>query len=335
MGYLWFLHFGTIRLMQLDPKTGKRLHEEQSELIVANNSEASDLMYHEGWYYLLTNHGTCCRGADSTYNIRVGRSRKITGPYLDDHDSDMARSGGKLFAAAGERKIGPGHFGLLDLGDGVQKFSCHYEADLDHQGQSVLDIRPLLWRDGWPVAGENLKEGGYQVMSKHAGTVLELAVQGVPAARGRGRGGVGGLRRGGPGAGPASAPASSPAGPIADQTAAQVSRNWPTGDVDVRMSPYLLEAQQKWTIAPVADCGGYPGSAFFKITITGTDRALAATDDDELVSVPSFAGKDEQLWRIDQLADGSYRISPKVARAVEAKLAAYFYRPKCCHALGV
>jgi arabinan endo-1,5-alpha-L-arabinosidase len=36
------------------------------------------------------------------------------------------------------------HFGLLDLGCGVQKFSGHDEADPDRGGGSVLDIRPLL-----------------------------------------------------------------------------------------------------------------------------------------------------------------------------------------------
>ena len=49
------------------------------------------------------------------------------------------------------------------------------------------------------------------------------------------------------------------------------------------MSPYMLQAQQQWTITPVANAGGYPGSPFFKITIAGTDRALAATADRELV----------------------------------------------------
>jgi hypothetical protein len=52
--------------------------------------------------------------------------------------------------------VGPGHVGLLDLGDGVPKFSCHYEADLDRSGHSVPDIRPLLWKDGWPQAGDNV-----------------------------------------------------------------------------------------------------------------------------------------------------------------------------------
>ena len=77
------------------------------------------------------------------------------------------------------------------------------------------------------------------------------------------------------------------------------------------MSQYMLQAQQQWTIAPVANAGGYPGSPFFKITIAGTDRALAATADREVVVLPAFTGAPEQLWRIDQLADGTFRVMPK------------------------
>ena len=77
------------------------------------------------------------------------------------------------------------------------------------------------------------------------------------------------------------------------------------------MAPYMVQAQQKWTITPVADAGGYPGSPFFKITIAGTDRALAATSESELVVLPAFTGGAEQLWRIDQLTDGTYRVMPK------------------------
>jgi len=68
---------------------------------------------------------------------------------------------------------------LLDLGDGVQKFSCHDEADLDRGGIRVLDIRPLLWRDSCPMAGKNFSEGVYQIESARTGTALELAVEGI------------------------------------------------------------------------------------------------------------------------------------------------------------
>ena len=99
--------------------------------------------------------------------------------------------------------------------------------------------------------------------------------------------------------------------PVANQDPSQVSTNWPTGNVPVRMANYLLQAQQKWAIAPAPNGGGYPGSPYFKITIAGTDRTLAATENAELVVLPAFTGAPEQLWRLDQLADGAWRIMPK------------------------
>ncbi len=341
-GKLWLTYgsyFGYLRLVQLDPRTGARLDPNDQPMDLAVNCEASVMIYRDGWYYLLATHGSCCRGADSGYNIRVGRARTVFGPFLDHTGLDMLQGGGKLFLGSGGRVIGPGHFGLIDVGDGVQKFSCHYEADLDRGGASVLDIRPLLWKDGWPVAGENLREGTYEIESARTGTALELAVEGVPVGGRRGRGGAraGFGGPGGPGGGPGSQGApgglgeSSGAGGggtpgsgrggrgmfggvggvIPPQEVAQVSTNWPAGNVDVRMANYLCQAQQKWTITTVTNAGGYPGSPYFKITIAGTDRALAATEDGELVTLPTFSGDAEQLWRVEQLTDGTWRIMPK------------------------
>jgi arabinan endo-1,5-alpha-L-arabinosidase len=73
----------------------------------------------------------------------------------------------------------------------------------------------------------------------------------------------------------------------------------------------MLQAQQRWRITPVSDAGGYPGAPWMRISIAGTERTLAATRDGELVTVPAFTGAADQLWRIDTLADGSYRLLPK------------------------
>ena len=299
-GRLWLTYgtyFGFIRIVELDPKTGMRIPNNQA-INIAIDCEATALMYRDGWYYLLGTHGTCCDGGNSTYNIRVGRSGKVTGPYLDNMGRDMLKGGGKFFVGASGHVTGPGHFGLLDLGDGVQKFSCHYEADLEQGGRSVLGIRPLLWRDGWPVAGDNFKEGTYEIQSERSGYSLELVVDFTRMA--------GGMRAFG-------RALDEPVKPIPLQELADVSKNWPTGIIGIRMGDYMFRPHQKWTITPVADVGGYPGSPYFKITIAGTDRALAATSDADVVADSAFTGNPEQLWRIDQLPDGTYRIMPKAA----------------------
>jgi arabinan endo-1,5-alpha-L-arabinosidase len=358
-GRLWLTYgsyFGYIRVVELDPKTGKRVNPNDKPVDIAINCEASVMIYRDGWYYLLATHGSCCRGGDSGYNIRVGRAPKVTGPFLDHTGMDMLLGGGRLFVGSSGRIVGPGHFGLLDLGEGVQKFSCPYEADFDRGGASVVDIRPLLWKDGWPVAGDNFKEGTYEIESVRTGTALELAVEGVPVGGGRGgrggrgaggggRGGPGGgtdelAGRGGPGAqgGPSETNAAAgrgarggggagrgmfggQGGVIPPQDVAQVSTNWPAGNVDLRMANYMCQAQQKWAIAAVTNAGGYPGSPYFKITIAGTDRALAATADGELVALAGFTGAPEQLWRLDQLTDGTWRIMPKSAPNSKESLA--------------
>ena len=320
---LWLTYgsyFGYIRLVELNPRTGKRLHPGRKPVNVAVNSEASIMIFRDGWYYLLVTHGSCCAGASSTYHIRMGRAKKVTGPFVDNMGIDMLQGGGKLFLGSSGRYIGPGHFGLLDLGDGVQKFSCHYEADLDRGGISVLDIRPLLWRDGWPVAGDNFREGTYQIESARTGTALGLAVEGVPVGGARGRGGRGGAGAGG-GRGGGGRGDGRGGDPLPAQDVAQVSANWPSGTIDLRMSPYMVQAQQKWAITPVANAGGYPGSPYFRITIAGTNRALAATEERELITLPAFTGGPEQLWRIDQLTDGTYRVMPKAVPNSQEMLA--------------
>jgi arabinan endo-1,5-alpha-L-arabinosidase len=337
-GRLWLTYgsyFGYIRVVELDPTTGKRINLNDKPVDIAINCEASDMIYHDGWYYLLATHGSCCRQTDSGYNIRVGRSKEVTGPFIDHTGVDMIKGGGKLFIGSGGRVVGAGHFGLLDIGDGVQKFSMHWEADMDRGNASVVDIRPILWKDGWPIAGDNFKEGTYEIESARTGTALELAVEGVPvggarggrgagaapAGRGRGDGGDTGAAARGERGGGGRGMFGGAGGVIPPQDAAQVSANWPAGNIDIRMANYMCQAQQKWTVTPVADAGGYPGSPYFKITIAGTDRTLAVGEDGELVSLPAFTGGPEQLWRLDQLADGTWRIMPKFASTAKESLA--------------
>jgi arabinan endo-1,5-alpha-L-arabinosidase len=107
-GTLWLCYgsyHGNIELVQLNPKTGLRIKPKSRVWIIASQSEASDIIFHNGYYYLFVNHGSCCQGANSSYNIRVGRSKKITGPYLDWYGENLTDGAGTLFLAVG----GQGH----------------------------------------------------------------------------------------------------------------------------------------------------------------------------------------------------------------------------------
>ncbi len=330
-GRLWCTYgtyFGFIRLVELDPATGERVEGNQA-VDIAIDCEATALIYRDGWYYLFATHGTCCSGANSTYNIRVGRSRDVTGPYLDNRGMDMLKGGGKLLIAANGRYIGAGHFGHIVIEEGVEKYSCHYEADLDRGGRSILEIRALLWKDGWPVSGDNFTGGTFQIESESTGYSLEMGVEPTPLAQGRtrmmsvpGEPRPAGIGAGGPAAGtpapgapggPGAMPRrnSGPTTPIPDQDVNDVYGKWPTGEIVARLGDYMLQAHQKWEISPISGVGGYLGSPYFKISVAGTQRTLTATGNDEVIVADSYTGSDSQLWRIDQLIDGTYRIMPK------------------------
>jgi arabinan endo-1,5-alpha-L-arabinosidase len=300
-GTLWLCYgsyHGTIDLVQLDPKTGQRISPNSPITIIANRSEGTDLIFHDGYYYLFVNHDSCCKGKQSEYNIRVGRSRAITGPYADKHGDLLTKGAGSLFLAAHDHRIGPGHFGLVRDYDaspdgsegGPERFSVHYEADMTRGGRSVLDIRPLLWSvDGWPVAGDNLGNGTYQIVSRQTeSTLQESAPVVVP------------FRNADPGDPPH--PAVSPA-PGTDSVPARRPGMSPQ---PLHLGRYLTLDDQKWTIAPV-------GGGVYKIVNAGSGNAIGtpAGTDNAAIGLSPYTGADGQLWHLDQFPDGGYRIRNK------------------------
>ncbi len=153
-GNLW-LAFGSfwsgIKMIQLDPNTGKRIATNSPMYSLAFNDsiEASYIHHHSKFYYLFVNWGSCCRGTNSTYEIRVGRSRKITGPYLDKDGTDLMVGGGNLFLKTTGPFIGPGQVGIFSEG-GTDWLSCHF-YDGTESGRPTLAILPLRWNtSGWP-----------------------------------------------------------------------------------------------------------------------------------------------------------------------------------------
>ena len=162
-GTVW-MSFGSysagILITQLNPATGKRLNPNSlTATLVANNApgggwgsseEGSCLYQRGGYYYLFVNFGYCCEGVNSTYNIRVGRSPSVTGPYYDESGVCMTNGGGTTVLESTARFIGPGQAAIMN-DNGTNWFTFHY-YDGNDCGVPEIGLMQLNWTaDGWPA----------------------------------------------------------------------------------------------------------------------------------------------------------------------------------------
>ncbi|MCY2994900.1 MAG: arabinan endo-1,5-alpha-L-arabinosidase [Planctomycetota bacterium] len=164
----WYLFFGSfwsgIKIVPLDSQTGKPREAAEILPVAARPQhpthavEASYVIFRDGYYYLFVSWDRCCDGADSDYKVMVGRSRGVTGPYVDADGRAMLEGGGTLVLAGNERWRGPGHNSVLTTDAG--QWMVHHTYDMQNlRAQRVLQIRPMSWtRDGWPSVGEPIFE---------------------------------------------------------------------------------------------------------------------------------------------------------------------------------
>ena len=156
-GTPWF-NFGSfwngIKLVKLD-KDLKSIAKPETWSTIANRSgstaiEGSFIFKKGKYYYLFVSWDKCCQGIRSDYNIRVGRSEKITGPYLDKEGIDMAKGGGTLVLAGDTTEpkevYALGHNSAYTF-DGVDYLVYHkYVIE-----GSRLGIAKMSWENGWPI----------------------------------------------------------------------------------------------------------------------------------------------------------------------------------------
>jgi arabinan endo-1,5-alpha-L-arabinosidase len=111
--------------------------------------EAPFIVRHEGFYYLFVSFDLCCRGTRSTYRTMVGRSHKVTGPYVDRQDRELLKGGGSPLLTANSRWLGPGGESVLQRPEGDLIVFHAYDATT---GKPALQISTLSWKNGWPEA---------------------------------------------------------------------------------------------------------------------------------------------------------------------------------------
>jgi arabinan endo-1,5-alpha-L-arabinosidase len=151
--------WGGIKLRRLDPATGKLSPHDEKLYSLASRPRSAELpgaieapaiIRRNGYYYLFVSFDFCCRGVKSTYHVRVGRSRRVTGPYVDRGGRPMTEGGGTLVVEGGGRWAGPGHCSVLQTREGEKLVYHAYDAGW--RGTPTLRISHIFWDDeGWPT----------------------------------------------------------------------------------------------------------------------------------------------------------------------------------------
>ncbi|WP_437942408.1 arabinan endo-1,5-alpha-L-arabinosidase [Sorangium sp. So ce341] len=142
-----------IRAVQLD-QSGARAGAEVHALASRGGGaiEAPFVVRRCGYYYLFVSFDRCCSGTDSTYNIRVGRSENVLGPYVDKNGTPMLNGGGSLVLQGDERWRGPGHNAVLF--NGKSAYNVFHAYDASANGAPKLRVSELAWDSaGWPISG--------------------------------------------------------------------------------------------------------------------------------------------------------------------------------------
>jgi arabinan endo-1,5-alpha-L-arabinosidase len=156
----WGSFWGGIKMRRVETETGKLSTKDTTMYSLASRPraqpiggsiEAPFLVRHDGYYYLFVSFDRCCRGVKSTYNVRVGRSRKVTGPYVDKDGKPMTEGGGTLVIEATTKNWrGPGHEAVLQERRGDYMVFHAYHGTT---GRSYLQISTMVWENGWPKVG--------------------------------------------------------------------------------------------------------------------------------------------------------------------------------------
>lgn len=112
--------------------------------------EAPFIIRKDQYYYLFVSWDYCCRGEKSDYKVVVGRSEKITGPYLDKGARPMTQNGGSLLVQGDNVEwFGAGHNSVYQF-DG-KYYIVYHGYDAKDRGRPKLIIDQLEWdKEGWP-----------------------------------------------------------------------------------------------------------------------------------------------------------------------------------------
>jgi arabinan endo-1,5-alpha-L-arabinosidase len=160
--YIYFgSYFGGIHARTLSADGLSSDPASEKQIAIDNRYEGTEIVVHDGWYYLMASAANCCNGPLTGYSVFAARSRSPLGPFVDrDGVSILAgRVGGTpVIAQNGNRWVGTGHNTVFTDFSGqdwtiyhaVDRNDPYYAGDVGYTKRPAL-MDPLDWKHGWPT----------------------------------------------------------------------------------------------------------------------------------------------------------------------------------------
>lgn len=152
---------GGIRLVKLDPNTGKQASDDKNNYQIATRNgsgiEGPSLIEHGGKYFLFTAWDVCCKQGNeieqTTYKTAMGRADKVNGTYYDRSGKKLNDGGGTILMQRYSRYVGPG--GGEAFKDLNRIRFVHHYYDLTGDKYNHIHIRDVVFTDdNWPEMGQ-------------------------------------------------------------------------------------------------------------------------------------------------------------------------------------
>lgn len=138
--------------------------------ITAGDFEGAIIHKRDNYYYFIGSKNNCCDGASSVYQLRVGRSRDLKGPYLDKNGNDLKNPGsGTLILQRNSIFAGPGHNARIIKDKEGTDWMLYHAMDIKNAvingvNQRALMLDKVNWgADGWPLVNDGAPSATKQI----------------------------------------------------------------------------------------------------------------------------------------------------------------------------
>lgn len=125
----------------------------QPQKIAGGLIEATMIVKHDGYYYLIGSAGSCCEGANSTYRLVMTRSRNLFGPYVDRNGKTAVGDNFSPLLNKSPEVYGPGHCSEFVEDEASQTWVLYHgfqASDVD--AGRVIYLDRINWgTGGWPT----------------------------------------------------------------------------------------------------------------------------------------------------------------------------------------